>query len=284
MTPPSMKQQLKESLHKLDILRKVDVIIAGVQKGATTSVHHALSRHSQVRIGPFKEIGFWNFSDSTLAKELDYHTHKYSALFPTTLNPRARLLDSTPHYLLDPELPTRILEYNPDCKFIINLRHPVSRLFSAYRMCSENWSRSPQHISNNKVESRSLEEILSYEYNILFEDGSFDDHLPPIYQSPYYLNQSLYHSNVKRFIQTVPRNQLMINILEEDIVLNPQLFLNKLMTFLDLRQEDLDMPTLNTTNQKHSQNDMPNFIRKVLEEDSNRLKTVLNREIPSWKL
>ena len=74
----------------------------------------------------------------------------------------------------------------------------------------------------------------------------------------------------------------MINILEADIVLNPQLFLDRLMAFLQLRQEDLEMHTLNTTNQKHSQNDVPNFILKVLEEDSNRLKTLLNREIPSW--
>ena len=38
----------------------------------------------------------------------------------------------------------------------------------------------------------------------------------------------------------------MINILEEDIVLNPQLFLDRLMAFLQLRQEDLEMHTLNT--------------------------------------
>lgn len=283
MTSTSFRQHVKLCAHRLHLPNKVDVVIAGVQKGATTSLHHALSHHSHIKTGPHKEMGFWNFNDSRLARKLNFQSHRYSALFPTTFNRKHRILDSTPHYIIHTEIPARILEYNPKTKFIINLRHPVKRILSAYRMCSQNWANSPDHVDDNKVEHRLLTEILNYEYDILFNDGLVDINLPPIYQNPYYLNQSLYSSNIKRFIESVPQDQLMINILEEDIVVNPTSFLTKLLEFLDVPYEGIDLPALNTTRESEKTPAIPDAIHQILREDCLRLESLLNRKLPTWK-
>lgn len=275
-----MKSSIKRLLYRAQLTQRVGLIIAGVQKGATTSLHHALKQHSHIHTAASKEVGFWNFQDSELAADLSYDPAKYNLLFPTTTNRKKVLLDSTPHYILDQGIPSQILKYNPKCKFIINLRNPAERLMSAFRMCSQNWSQSSEHIAANKVETRPIEEVVDYELGILNKDKPIDNSLPPLYQQPYFLPHSFYSRNLKRFIDHTPPLNLMINIIEEDLYPDTEKFIHQVENFVGIPHENLQMGKLNTT--KNRTTVLPSNLSRLFDEEIKTLQIMLGRELHSW--
>ncbi len=120
---------LKRRLTKLGILpgHLPNLIIPGVQKAATSSLYHYLVQHSSITGGIVKEVHFFDL-DSKFSKGKKW----YKQQFPYTED---YILDATPNYLYEKHIPVRIKETLGDnVKFIIILRDPVSRCFSAWNM------------------------------------------------------------------------------------------------------------------------------------------------------
>lgn len=266
----------------MHLTNRVGVIIAGVQKGATTSLHHALKAHTQIHTAARKELDYWNYANSKTAQTLNYSTAQYNSLFPTTFGRKKILLDSTPHYILDAGVPARVLAYNPSCKFIINLRNPIHRMLSAYRMCSHNYAKQNRQIESGRIENRSLANIIAYELDLIHSNGSIDKGLHPQYQRPYYIPQSLYSNNIERFVKQVPRENLLINIIEEDLYPNSQSYITNIQHFLGLELEPLTMPVLNAT--KKDNDTLMSELFDIFKQDIRSLEAIINRNLDCWNI
>lgn len=110
---------------------RLNFVIAGVQKGATTALHQYLTTHRQVFLSRRKELHF--FDNERLnwpCPDYDriYHRHFADA------RPEQICGEATPVYTYWPPALERIHAYNPDIKLIITLRDPIERAFSQWRM------------------------------------------------------------------------------------------------------------------------------------------------------
>ena len=102
----------------------------GAMKSGTSWLHVQLESHPEVYV-PYqrKEIHYFD--------ELFHNGSEWYAKFfpaPDELHKYRAWGEITPEYLLVPEVPGRIHDLVPDCKFIVFLRNPADRLFSHYVM------------------------------------------------------------------------------------------------------------------------------------------------------
>lgn len=111
-------------------MRRLDFLIAGVQKGGTTALWQFLREHPQIRFGSRKEMHYFDNDD------LDWSLPNHDMLHAAYGEPEPGVLwgDATPIYTYWPNCLERIAAYNPDIKLIISLRDPVERAYSHWRM------------------------------------------------------------------------------------------------------------------------------------------------------
>lgn len=111
---------------------KVNLFILGAQKAGTTSLFEYLTHHPQINGSFRKEINFFSQPYNYNRGDVWYHS-----FFPKDIyNPfrKKYFLDATPGYLYDENTPKKLLKYNKQAKFIILLRNPVDRAYSAWNM------------------------------------------------------------------------------------------------------------------------------------------------------
>lgn len=108
-------------------------MVAGVQKGGTTTLHAWLAQHPDLVMSNPKEVHFFDRDANFPEGGPDYDL--YHASFPARgRGPEALRGESTPIYLWWPGVLERIRAYNPACKLIVLLRCPAERAWSHYRM------------------------------------------------------------------------------------------------------------------------------------------------------
>lgn len=124
-----MKKTIERQLTKVGVLsgHLPNLIIPGVQKAATSSLFHYLVQHPSIVGGNIKEIHFFD-----LDNKFNRGKKWYKQQFP---HYEDYILDATPSYLYEKHIPIRIKEtLGKNVRFIIVLRDPVSRSFSAWNM------------------------------------------------------------------------------------------------------------------------------------------------------
>jgi hypothetical protein len=104
-----------------------NTFIAGVQKCGTTALHHILTQHPDIFIprAP-QEIHFFDV-DENFRKGIEW----YESLF-REWNGQRIIAQTSPLYLFEPVVPSRIHAAIPDARFIVILRNPVDRAYSHY--------------------------------------------------------------------------------------------------------------------------------------------------------
>jgi hypothetical protein len=104
--------------------------IIGAQKAGTTSLYHYLASHPDVYATAQKEPRFFLAPNPTPRAR-----REYAALFAGRTSQRWVFEASTGYsrYPARPGVPGRIREMAPNARFIYLLRHPVERVLSAYR-------------------------------------------------------------------------------------------------------------------------------------------------------
>jgi len=124
-----MYKTLERKFTKLGVLpgHLPNLIIPGVQKAATSSLYHYLVQHPSIVGGNVKEVHFFDL-DSKFSGGKKW----YKQQFP---HANEYILDATPNYLYEQHIPIRIkATLGENVRFIIVLRDPVSRCFSAWNM------------------------------------------------------------------------------------------------------------------------------------------------------
>jgi hypothetical protein len=187
---------------------RVDVIGIGAQKSGTSWVFRMLEEHPEVRgaEGPSnKELNFFNHHYS-------HGSSWYESRF--RFGPW-RTVEFSTLYWIEPGVPERIRRYRPDVKLVLAIRNPIDRAYS-------------QHL---------------HEMNQLF--------IPPtpfwqaLERNPTYVEQGLYATNLERWLEVFPRNQIHVVVYDE-IRSSPEKALRDLYGFLGVagahRPEGFDQP------------------------------------------
>lgn len=214
---------------------KPNFIVAGVQKGGTTSLYRYLAAHPNVLRSHRKELGY--FGDQFHRGESWYRQQ-----FPTLLE-RSRMAlrakgwvqtgEATPYYLFHPLAAQRIKAYCPDAKIVVMLRDPVERAYSHYR----------HHIKLG-------EETLSFEEAIAAEDERLagqceaiekdQGHDETAYRLYSYKTRGLYAQQLKRFFDCFDRESLLI-MSSESFFADPGAAFRSTQDFLGLPVLDHDV-------------------------------------------
>jgi hypothetical protein len=170
---------------------KLDFLIAGVQKGATSALWHFLRQHPDICFAEQKELHF--FDDDSVDWSNPPYDKRYHAHFDGA-QPGQLRAEATPAYAYWPPAAARMHAYNPELKLIISLRDPVARAYSHWRMVSargvENLSFSDAiRAGRSRVTQQSENPRSRWVYS--------------------YVERGFYYQQMRRILDLFPREQVL---------------------------------------------------------------------------
>jgi hypothetical protein len=203
---------------------KANFFIAGAAKSGTSSLFHYLNLHPDVYMSSIKEPHYFchdsfpdRFTgpgDEGFSQNRIRTLEDYTRLFDPGKNVLIRGEGSV-YYLYFPEVAERIYEYNPNAKLVFILRNPVERAFSAY-----------MHTV------RDGRETLSFESALKAEVDRRNKGYQPLW---WYREVGKYSTQIERYLQIFPRNQIKIFLYEE--MKDIEHVVNDTLTFLGLSKD-----------------------------------------------
>ncbi len=238
----------------------VDFVIGGTQKGGTSALDSFLRQHSQICMpGTRKELHFFDRAE----EDKDYK--KYHANFRP--QPSHQILgEASPIYMYWETAPYRIWNYNPRMKWILTLRNPIERAFSAWNM-----------------ETKRGNETLSFAEAIDREPERCREALPLQHRVYSYVDRGFYAHQVRRLFNIFGRDNCLI-ILNEDLRKEHEGTLRRVFAFLKVDNAKIPPPA-NVFDQEY-EGKMADEVRKRLGEsfhfDVKELELLLNRDLSSW--
>lgn len=169
---------------------KVGFMIAGTQRGGTTTLYEYLRRHPEICMPEKKELHF--FDDEGLWRSPPPAYERYRAEF--TVEPSHRVLgDATPIYMYwEPALP-RIRDYNAAMKLILILRNPITRAYS-------HWNH----------EHRGGREPLLFHDALLAERARTEQARPAQLRHSSYVQRGMYTGQLARVWAHFPVEQTLV--------------------------------------------------------------------------
>ncbi len=195
-----------------------DFLLIGAQKAGTDSLAHCLRQHPDL-LGAAGEISYFSTNK--------YHRGPgwYRRQLPVRLDPKKRIFEKTPEYIFCPEVPGRIREsLGPDRKFILILRNPVERAWSAwnhYRKYYHSWKGYTKEalvvrIRTNMGEEKGgpmvaflerpsypdFEECIGEQIGLI-QRGVFQ-------YDPSFVRRGIYHEQIANFWEHFDRKNLLI--------------------------------------------------------------------------
>jgi Sulfotransferase family len=180
--------------------RKPDFLYIGSSKSGSTWIFKILSWHPNIYMYPGKHIGFFT-------RQFDKGWDWYLSNFKR--GPEHKVVGEASHsYLISEHALERIHQHLPDAKLLVCLREPVERTFSQYL----------DGLKNGKI------------------DGTFEEALE---RNPTLISHSRYGTNLARYLQKFPRDQILIVSFNE-LVANPDKLAARLFEFLGV--EPLELP------------------------------------------
>jgi len=184
---------------------KPSFMIIGVQKGGTSSLYHYLSQHPQIITPENKELHYFDTRSKTPSAP-------YLERFPKSYFTRKISYDATPNYIYYPGTAKKIYDFNTKMKFIVVLRNPVKRAFSA-------WNMHRQMVTNplRKEAARKIQVndplIKTYHYFYLNEFPSFSqwvafelgNEFPKGIIEPSIIKRGYYLKQIQEYLKYFPR-------------------------------------------------------------------------------
>jgi len=187
----------------------------GAQRAGTTWLDRLLRSHPEVFLPKArKELHYFD-------EHYDRGPTWYESFFEGPEAAAARAVgEITPRYLFEPEAPRRIARDLPDARLLAVLRHPVDRAYSQYALTVRDQAYS----------------------------GGFDEFLA---ERPEAIERGLYHRQLSRYLEHVPRERLLVLVLEQATA-DPEPALARLAGFLRIDAAGFDRRLLGErTNASH---------------------------------
>jgi hypothetical protein len=238
----------------------VNFVIGGTQKGGTSALDSFLRQHPEICLPTTrKELHFFDREE----ENTDYK--KYHANFKP--KPQHRVIgEASPIYMYWETAPYRIWKYNPKMKWILALRNPVERAFSAWNM-----------------ETRRGKEKLPFSKAIEKEPARCREALPLQHRVYSYLDRGFYAHQVRRLFNIFGRDNVLV-LLSEELRNEHQKMLGRVFEFLDV-DSSFAPPEASVFEQEYSiqfDNQMRARLIDVFHFDIKDLETLLGRDLSMW--
>lgn len=243
---------------------KVDFVIGGTQKGGTSALDAFLRQHPQICMpADLKEVHFFDREEMFRGNKPDYE--KYHAHF--RCEPAHRVIgEASPIYMYWNTAPYRIWNYNPAMKWILILRNPVDRAYSAWTM-----------ERNRGAESVSFEDAISKEAERCREA------LPLQHRVFSYIDRGFYAAQVRRLFNVFGRDNCLV-LLNEDLQREHDRTLRDVFTFLGVEQSV--RPNMERVFEQNYEASLDPILRSRLVEtfyfDVKELERLLGRDLSHW--
>jgi hypothetical protein len=209
---------------------KVGFLVAGVQKGGTSTLHAYLEQHRQIGLGGSKELHFFDDEELDWAAPDYRRYHRSFPVFPdATING-----ECTPVYFFWPPSLKRIRAYSGDIRFIVVFRNPIDRAFSQWSMA---YAR--------KEESLLFEEAIRGGRQRVADAGE-TGYSQRVHS---YVERGFYGAQVRRFLELYPREQLL-PLTSEELFKSHRTALAKVTEFLGVSPFPDDLEALHVNSKK----------------------------------
>jgi hypothetical protein len=177
-------------------------LIVGAAKSGTTSLYEYLRQHPDVFMPKWKELSFFigdHYGPLHKVKKPEY----YKKVFDKVKNELA-IGEASTSYLYDESAPKKIKEVLGLTKIIIILRNPVEMSYSLYN----------HQVRKEGETLKTFEEALEAEEDRL-RDLAFRKKCYGWHANYYYYHRGLYYEQVKRYLDTFPKQNVLILLFEE---------------------------------------------------------------------
>ncbi|MHA1284637.1 MAG: sulfotransferase family protein [Promethearchaeota archaeon] len=179
---------------------KIDFILIGTAKAATSWIYEFLREHPEICVSSQKELYFFD-RDYNFRKGINY----YKKFFKNCSNEKI-IGEFTPSYIDSRLAPIRIYKFFPDIKIIANLRNPIERIFSDYKF--------------------NVQMKLKYGIYKSFDEAvRYDKEL---------IELGFYYKKLIRYFKIFPKKNILI-LFFDDLIKNPFNFVKEIYKFLKLK-------------------------------------------------
>lgn len=206
--------------------RLPDFVIAGTQKGGTTSLHHALAMHSEIFFPAKQELHFFDHDEEYAKGAEQYRAHFSSA------RPKQLIGQTSPLYMYEPAVADRMFGLIPNVKLIFILRDPVARAYSHY------W-----HSVRFGFESMGFEDALAGENDRIMEGALSRRNFS-------YVDRGRYAGQLDRF-ETLYGSSKMLVVTLDQLKASQASVLDRCLRFIGVDPNSAD-----PTNSTNSTNDI----------------------------
>src|SRR4051794_30084604 len=242
---------------------RVNFVIGGTQKGGTSALDSFLRQHPQVCMPKStKEIHFFDQEKnlSTGPSYLKYHDNFQPQPAHIAIG------EATPIYMYWESAPYRIWSYNPEMKWILVLRNPVERAFSAWNM-----------------EKERGEEPLSFAEAIVREPARCRKALPLQHRIFSYIDRGFYAHQVRRIFNIFGRDQCLI-LLNEDLKTNHSATMSKVFAFLGVDDSFLPKPAkvFQQNYKRPLKRELSEKLTEIFYFDIKELEHLIGRDLSRW--
>ncbi len=206
---------------------RLDFIIAGVQKSATTWLYNCIVNHPEVCLRNNKQEKNYYGGKVFNEKGEEWFWSQF------TLDNKENIVgDVSVEYIVDLSSVSELKRRFPELKLILCLRNPVERAISAYY-----WYKR-----KSLIPDVPLDQFFSRE-QIANPDSKLED----------ILERGLYAQQITRLLEVVPASDIQI-IFYDDISQKPEEVLFSIWDFLKLENRSFVPPNLNERPKKTSNN------------------------------
>lgn len=216
-----------------------DFLVAGTQKGGTTSMFNYLIQHPQI-IPPLRKAP--QYYSVSWNKPLSF----YKAHFPleskrqrlqANLGKRLITGEGTPNYIYVVNCIEKIKALNPKLKIVFLLRNPSERAISDHNY---GLKRNAQNALEKPLEKRIVDEI-SYLNNLDLSTFFHKDSIVDVVKdNAALLAPGLYFFQLKEWFRLFSKEQLLI-LKSEDFFENPKRSFDAVTDFLKIESHELEV-------------------------------------------
>ena len=243
---------------------KVNFVIGGTQKGGTSALDSFLRQHPQICLpNDLKEIHFFDREEMFRSSNPDYE--KYHAHFQPRVEHRA-IGEASPIYMYWNAAPSRISAYNPQMKWILILRNPVDRAYSAWNM-----------------ERQRGADQLSFEEAIAREPERCREALPLQHRVYSYIDRGLYAGQIRRLFNIFGRDNCLV-LLNEDLESEHDKTLRDVFGFLGV-DESVKVPQNRVFQHDYEQlldAKLRAKLTDMFHSNNRELEDLIGRDLSSW--
>lgn len=244
-----------------------DFVIAGTQRGGTTSLHAYLRGHPNIATPAKKEIHF-------LTDRFERGAEWYIGQFPRDVPDGTLVGEATPYALFHPRAPQRLYDVAPDARIIVLLRNPVDRAYSHYL---HERARGHEPLSFEDALAAEPERLHCLEERLASGDLLASD----MHKRASYVARGRYARQLERWLKVFPRDQLHI-LRSEDLYANPADVTKHVTDFLGLPPLQGDaFSTHNATAGPPMREETRKYLEREFAADNAHLAEILGWE-PRW--